>query len=285
MALTYNVYLSTRNSADYLDLHLASIFMQTHKPNAVFVYNDGSSDRTKELLATYKTNHYNNFYVYDIGYDRGYDVGRIYSNMNTLLRLAESMYLRTVDYEVITADDVVLPPHYIATCISAMRFSRNLAIVSGDEYNGRNKSPRGAGRVIKHSLFYESDMLKGYFPETISAESAMIYEALRLGYEVELLPMIAFAHCRANGKNHGFKRNIDSMKSLGYSKKYVIGRFLKTLIDGVDFPRSKTIPLAMHYLLSKQKCDYPYYFTEFISQYQNNLISSKIKRKVLLNAK
>ena len=52
------------NGAQYLRTQLDSILAQTHKVDEIIVYDDASSDNTKEILEEYKNKHPNLFFIH-----------------------------------------------------------------------------------------------------------------------------------------------------------------------------------------------------------------------------
>ena len=46
----YSVVMAFKNSEEYIQVALESIFLQTHKPVEVYVINDHSTDSTYKLL-------------------------------------------------------------------------------------------------------------------------------------------------------------------------------------------------------------------------------------------
>ena len=80
-----------------------SLANQTVNPRYIIIVDDGSRDRTPNILRELK-NKVTNLYIIT-NPDLGYDVRRIVTNWNNALRFAEEMNLEQTDHHMIGTDD------------------------------------------------------------------------------------------------------------------------------------------------------------------------------------
>lgn len=243
-----------------------SILEQRLKPENIFVYDDGSTDHTVEVIEDLQKQHQN---LYLLRTDpHAPDISRLPANFNHLFRYAERLGLRNTAYELITADDVILYPDYCQKLIDFMQENSDYAIVSGvGTTDGFMKAPRGI-RMIRKAM-YDHSLFNGYWAENPSFESALLYEAMRQGYKVKALNEVKFIHLRPTGKHHSYKTFGRAMRALNYSKLYVFARLAVNFISGKDYPRSKTWNILFAYLTYGPVEPYPQEFIRFIHKRQH----------------
>ena len=98
-----------QNSQENIRLALISIRDQLIKPEYVIVVNDGSSDKTIEIVEDMKKQ-WSSLYLIN-NPDLGYDISRVVKNWNVAIRLAKEIGLK-IDYHMIATDDTVYPIDY-----------------------------------------------------------------------------------------------------------------------------------------------------------------------------
>lgn len=206
-----------------------SIKKQTINPEYVIVVNDGSTDKTKDILDDMQKEWP---YLYVItNPDLGYDIGRVVKNWNAAIKFSREKSLRKTDYHLIAADDTIYPRHYAEQIITYMDSDPLVAIASGSHSKYKPLMPHGAGRFIRNS-FFEGTMWHGCYPEQMGYESAILYEASRCGYSYIVIQDARFEHIRPLGETHKFYEFGASMRTLGYHPVFAFGRFLKYFITG-----------------------------------------------------
>lgn len=248
---TYSVILTCRNSESIIKDALLSLKNQTVQPAFVIVINDGSTDRTAEILAEIKKGWPA---VHVITHpDYGYDVTRIVRNWNEALDYeAKNDTLPQTDFHMIATDDTIYPPHYAESLLSYMAERPKLAIVSGD-YAGQNaKTPHGAGRFVRNACFKELTK-NGRYPEKLGYESWIVAKAILAGHECKVIPYLTFKHIRPLGSDHKFREFGSSMRALGYHPAYAIGRCLLSLATGKPTGRLGACYMLYYYLTFKPK--------------------------------
>lgn len=273
---SYYIILTCRNSETTIGKTLDSIFNQTQKPDYIIVINDGSTDSTLDILTKYK--HANkNFHIISHP-DWGYDVTRIVKNWNEAIKYTKENKFQPTEYHMISQDDSSYSPTYAQEIITEMNSNKKLMAVSGDAENSSNLVPRGNGRFIRNSIF-EKTIWHGFYPEKMGYESAILYEAERLGYGYKIMKDTKFEHLRQLGAIHKFYEWGPSMKTLGYHPLYVISRFLKNFITGKETGRIGAIRMLYSFITYEPTSDgYNSNYEEELRKYIQKKQLNRLKR-------
>lgn len=228
--MRYAVIVVTRNGASTLKRTLDSILSQTMKPSYVCVVNDGSTDDTAKMLATYHSRNRSTFYVVNRP-DRGYDIRRVPINLNCAhetLRVVNAEY----EYHMVSGDDCVYPKEYAALLVSRMTSTPPVAVASGQPKSygsiSQEHSPSGSGRMLRSSFW---NAIGGRYPPRAGWETWLLYEALKAGFRVRLYRDLMYEHLRPRGSTHQFTYWGAAMYALGYHPLYALGRIAKNLIN------------------------------------------------------
>jgi glycosyltransferase involved in cell wall biosynthesis len=224
---SYFAVISCRNSEETIKNALVSIKEQGIAPEYVFVIDDGSTDKTKTILDDMKKE-WENLYVIT-NHDRGYDIGRVVKNWNAAIKMSRDSGLPKTDYHMISTDNSIYPKYYAEKIISYMAANPRSAIVSGNYSGYRSIMPLWAGKFIRNSFFEETSW-KGYYPEQIGYQYAVIYEASRCGYSQRVLDDIKFEQIGRLVEANQFYEFGASMRTLGYHPVFVLARFLRYFI-------------------------------------------------------
>lgn len=271
--------VTCRNSQDTIRKALASIKEQTIKPEHVIVINDGSSDKTKEILEEMQKN-WPSLYVIT-NPDLGYDISRVVRNWNAAIKLIRESDLRKTDYHMIATDDTIYPPEYVKKIISYMDSNPSVAVASGNYSEYKHAMPHGAGRLIRNS-FFEKTIWHGYYPEQMGYESAILYEASHCGYTNYVIEGAKYEHLRPLGETHKFYEFGASMRTLGYHPVFAFGRFLKYLITGEITGRLGATYMLYYYLTYTPKSiGYDRMYDEGIRRYIRENQVQRLKNVIL----
>ena len=247
---SYFAIVTCRNSEDDIHAALMSLRNQTFTPQYVIVVDDGSTDKTAEILTQTKQN-WQSLYVITHN-DLGYDIGRVVKNWNEAITYSRSKGLIHTSYHMIATDDTTYPSGYAKQLVDFMDNNDNIAIASGNYTKYLPEKPHGAGRFVRNS-FFENTQWGGLYPELMGYESAILYESERLGYRYSILTEAKFQHTRPLGKHHKFYEFGASMKTLGYHPVFVWGRFAKYLATGEVTGRIGAFNMLYYYLSYKPK--------------------------------
>jgi glycosyltransferase involved in cell wall biosynthesis len=247
---TYFAIVTCRNSEDDIHAALTSLKEQTLAPLYVIVVDDGSTDKTSQILTQTKQD-WHSLYVITHD-DLGYDISRVVRNWNEAIKYSRTKGLAHTTYHMIATDDTTYPPEYAKQLVDLMDNNSKIAIASGNYTKYVPEKPHGAGRFVRNSFFEKTDW-EGLYPELMGYESAVLYESQRLGYHYAILTDAIFQHSRPLGKHHKFYEFGASMKTLGYHPAFVWGRFAKYLVTGEVTGRIGAFNMLYYYLSYRPK--------------------------------
>ena len=247
---TYYAILTCRNSEDKIEKAIISLLAQTMTPEYIIIINDGSTDKTINIIEKLQMV-FKNLYVIT-NPDLGYNIGRVVSNWNKAIKFAKENNLPQTDYHMITTDDTEYEFEYAEKILRHMEDEKTLAIASGNYDDNEYITPHGAGRFVRNSFF---DKYHQLYPEKMGYESFVLHTADHYGYRYKVFNEARFIHTRPLGTDHNFYEFGASMKTLGYHPLYVIGRFLIYLIDGKPIGRLGALHMIYHYLHYKPKSE------------------------------
>lgn len=275
----YYVIVTCRNSEDTIEKAIYSLHNQTIKPEYIITIDDGSTDRTPEILKRMSGEMQNLFVITNP--DMGYDVTRIVKNWNKAIQFSRENNLKPTDYHMIGTDDTIYEPDYAEKIISLMDNNQNLAIVSGRYDENRYEKPHGAGRFVRNSFFNNTHYL---YPEKMGYESVILITALKANMRYMILREARFEHTRPLGQNHHFYEFGASMRTLGYHPIFAFGRFLKYFITGKPIGRMGALYMIYHYISYKPKetgydSMYPEDIRKYLRQEQIDKIKSVLRIK------
>lgn len=221
------------------------------KPEYIIVVNDGSTDRTQEILEDIQKNSNGDLHLIQHP-DWGYDVNRTVKNWNEAIKLTKDKNLQKTEYHLIATDDTIYSNDYAQKIIAYMDSNLQTAVVSGNYARHKPTMPHGAGRFVRNS-FFENTAWRGYYPEQMGFESAILYEANSCGFATYVLNEARFEHVRTLGKVHKFREFGASMRTLGYHPLFAIARFLKYFVTGTVTGRIGALYMLYYYLTYKPK--------------------------------
>lgn len=227
MKTAYAVIVVTRNGASTIERTLDTILDQTLEPACVCAVNDGSTDSTAGILATYQRRNQGKFFVVTQP-DRGYDIRRVPANLNSGYSRLKT---REHDYLMISGDHCTYPREYARSLISRMASDAGVVVASGQPRTGGRLSqehlPSGGGRMIRCSFW---QAVGGKYPIRAGWEAWLLYKAMEKGFKVRLFDDLIFENLRPRGAVHGFRYWGAAMYALGYHPLYVLGRVAMNLL-------------------------------------------------------
>lgn len=261
----YFVILTCRNSQSTIRSAIESILKQTVLPEYIIIINDGSTDKTAEIIQEIRSAQPS---IYVITHpDWGYDIKRVVSNWNEAIRFSKERNLKRTKFHLIATDDAEYSPEYVETLIQSMDSNEKIAIASGTYSEHAPDMPHGAGRLVNNS-FLENTIWRGCYPEKMGYESAVLYEADRCGYNHIVISNARFRHTRPLGLGHKFYEFGASMQTLGYHPLFALGRILKYFVTGEVTGRIGAIYMLYYYLSYEPKSEgYDSLYDERIRNY------------------
>jgi len=223
---SYWCCLFTRDGAETLAITLSSIVHQSIPPSFIIVIDDGSTDRTPQILREIR-------YTFPILFiiktdSKTRDLRRAPRLLN--LGLAESERKPETSFMMISGDDADFPADYSEKIMSRMITEGGVAVASGDwgmtTTMGLERQPHGGGRFVR------SDFMKkigNEYPVGYGWETWLIFKAMESGYKTRNYPDIKYRHLRPFRPTnvYGWGR---AMYSLGYPFYFVFLRFIRNLL-------------------------------------------------------
>jgi glycosyltransferase involved in cell wall biosynthesis len=247
---TYFAIVTCRDSEDNIRDSLTSLKNQTLPPQYVIVVDDGSTDKTSEIL-TQIGQDWHSLHVITHN-DLGYDISRVVRNWNEAITYSRSKELPHTTYHMIATDDTTYSSAYAKQLVDFMDKNSDIAIASGNYTKYVPEKPHGAGRFVRNT-FFEQTHWGGLYPELMGYESAILYESERLGYHSAIVTVAKYQHSRPLGMHHKFYEFGASMKTLGYHPAFVWGRFAKYLATGEVTGRIGAFNMLYYYFTYKPK--------------------------------
>jgi glycosyltransferase involved in cell wall biosynthesis len=261
----YFAILTCRNSQGSIRSAIVSILKQTIVPEYIIIINDGSTDKTIDILQEIRSTRPS---IHVIAHpDWGYDIKRVVLNWNEAIRFSKERNLKRTKYHLIATDDTEYSPDYVETLVHSMDSDEKIAIASGTYSEHIPVMPHGAGRLVRNS-FLEDSMWRGFYPEKMGYESAVLYEADRCGYNHMVLSNARFKHTRPLGQSHKFYEFGASMQTLGYHPLFALSRILKYFVTGEVTGRIGALYMLYYYLSYQPKFEgYDSLYDERIRNY------------------
>ena len=211
--------IPARNEEQFIGETLTALLNQDIDDNYIIVVNDGSEDKTQEVV-----NSFPNIELINIE-NRGFDA----QGTPILARVINQGLEKLVpevsyDYIMILGSDHILPSNYITKIVDHMDHNRDIAICSGQIKDEKSKVPRGSGRIVR-SDFWKAIGLQ--YPLKFGFETYLLIKAQQMGYRIDVLNDLISLTSRPTRKSYKKETYISygkSLRALGYIQLYSVGR-------------------------------------------------------------
>jgi len=275
--MTYWTLLVTRDGEKSIASTVQSILAQTKPPSVILIVDDGSTDRTREILHEVERRYSPRIRSVVLP-DKGYDIRRVVNNLNVAMQKADEVGVET-DYVLISGDDCIYPSNYVEHLVSEMERDQDLVVASGSilEPNGPREyfAPHGSGRIVRSRFFQQ---LGNRYPPYYGYETWLLFEALRAGFKIRNFGELRFKHSRRQGSLHAFDDWGLAMRCLGFHPLEVVRRCL-TDLDRQHIPLNACLKMLYDYFKPISRKEDPYFklyskaFRRFVSEHQRRQIS------------
>ncbi len=223
---TFIIITPCYNEQKYIEFSLKSVVNQTIKPSKWIIVNDGSTDKTAEII-----NNYTDKYDFIEYYFRHKSTGQTYfsSNVYAIMEGWEQVKELDFDYLGILDSDITLPKKYYEKIIAEFENDMNLGVASGiyenlidgklvPVINDRRSTPK-AIQIFRKEVF---EQIGGYLPLKYGGEDTAACVMARMhGWKVWSFPNIKVIHHRPTGS--GNSKNIIKAKYMLGLNEYFIG--------------------------------------------------------------
>lgn len=211
--------IPARNEEQFIGETLTALLNQDIDDNYIIVINDGSEDKTKEVVDSFPNIELIN--IENRGFDaQGTPILARVINQGLEKLVPEVSY----DYIMILGSDHILPSNYIRKIVDHLDHNRDIAICSGQIKGEKSKVPRGSGRIVR-SDFWKSIGLQ--YPLKFGFETYLLIKAQQLGYRIDVLNDLISLTSRPTRKSYKKETYISygkSLRALGYIQLYSAGR-------------------------------------------------------------
>lgn len=266
----YYVICCVRDAEENIESVMQSIVNQTVLPSKIIIVNDGSTDKTPDILQDYKQNHPELIQVLHTD-STTRDYTRIPKLWNMCLH-------KEYDFHMIAAGDTIFAPNYAEIILKKMYDDPKIVICSGYHGKERIDQPHGGGRFVRQSFFF-----KYYekYPEKIGYETQIVYQALIHNYKIAVFKEAKFDHAEKLGTQHNFVEFGQAMRAMGFHPLYVLGRCFLEIIKNDNVGRRGSLNMLWYYLRFKpQKDGYYSLFSEDFRKNLRNLQTKEIKQLI-----
>ncbi len=203
----YVIVTPAHNEAGYLRPTIESVLRQTVPPSRWVIVDDGSTDETPALVASFAREH--GFLQY---YRRQRDSAQSYFASNVYAIREGIRQVEALDYEFLAVldADITLPPDYYEQILSRFEADPALGVASGiyeNLVNGRlqkvmndRRSTPKAIQVFRRSCF---EQIGGYVPLKHGGEDTCTCIMARMcGWKAWSFPELKVIHRRPTGLGH-----------------------------------------------------------------------------------
>ena len=211
--------IPARNEEKFIGETLTALLNQDIEDNYIIVVNDGSEDKTKEVVDSFPNIELIN--IENRGFDaQGTPILARVINQGLEKLVPEVSY----EYIMILGSDHILPSNYITKIVDHMDHNRDIAICSGQIKDEKSKVPRGSGRIVR-SDFWKAIGLQ--YPLKFGFETYLLIKAQQMGYRIDVLNDLISLTSRPTRKSYKKETYISygkSLRALGYIQLYSVGR-------------------------------------------------------------
>ena len=186
--LVYSVVLPCWNEERHIGNTLENLLSQDLKADRIIVVDDGSTDRTSEILKSYpvevvKRPSHTQSYIGTPEIARCINAG--------LTELAKN----PSEFVLLCGSDHIMPHNYASEVIRRMR--KDGAGVASGEIRGEPRNvPTGTGRMVLWRIF---DDIGNAYPENYGWEVYLLWKANQMGYKLSYYKDILFDTLRPTG--------------------------------------------------------------------------------------
>jgi len=236
------VVIIARNEENFIRKIIDNLKIQDLTPYRIIVVNDGSTDKTGEILSNIEN-------VEIINREKRYEDFLAKKDLAITINsgLEKLQNDEECDFVMISGADLIFQKNYLSSITERMRTNPKIAISSGVIEGEFSIEPRGAGRVVRYD-FWKKIGLK--YPVNYGYEGYLLWKAKSMDYEIESFSDLVMQSQRKTGSGYNPKLYYYygiGLKALGYTHLYTIGR-------AILMARKK--PKGAYYLLSGFFSDY-----------------------------
>ena len=263
------VVLIARNEEKIIPKTLECVINQKLKPYRIIVVNDGSKDKTGEVVSQFHSVELINRPPRDESFLAKKELA---ATIN--LGLEKVQNDQKCQYVCIMGSDILYSENYLYKIISRMEQNPNLVIASGVIENEFSIEPRGGGRVVRTDFWRKIGFR---YPENYGYEGYLVLKANSLGFETASFRDIVSSTQRKTGTHYDAKKYYYyglGLKALGYTVSYVLA---KSFLFFLKKPQGSFYMLRGYF--SNYNDLYEKELRDYVKQTQSNAILDSKKQK------
>lgn len=260
-----------RNEEKIISKTIESLRTQILLPYRIIVVNDGSIDKTAEIVSKFTDVELITLSKTHESYLGRKELAEIF---NIGLKKLENDH--NCEFILIMGADQILPQNYLSEIVKRIIFNKKIVIASGVAKKKYITVPSGGGRVVRYD-FWKKLNLK--YPTNYGFEGYLVWKALSMGYKTSVFADLETTIQRKAGTLYNLKVYYYyglALKALGYSIPYALGRILLF---------SKRTPKGSYYMLKGFFSNYDVLYEkelrDFVKQTQRHeLLKFKHLKKI-----
>jgi len=213
------VVILARNEEKFIGKMLSSLLEQDLLPYRILVVNDGSTDKTKEVVSSF-----DNIELINREKRNGSLVGKKELAEVINLGLEKFQNDKNCDFIFFPGAELLYQKNYLLSIVKRMKNNPKIVISSGVIKGEFSIEPRGAGRVIRYDFWKKLGLA---YPINYGYEAYLLLKAESMGYLAISYPDLIIETLRKTGSKYEPKRYYYyglGLKALGYTLPYVLIR-------------------------------------------------------------
>jgi glycosyltransferase involved in cell wall biosynthesis len=221
--------ISARNEENFISDTIDSLISQSIPPKLIVIVDDGSVDKTTNVISKYKKKGVELIVRKDrIGGPSMLGTPMMALPFNIAFKFIEDSKI-DFDYIMISGADCIFQEDYIKIITERLSNDNKLVIASGFQFGEsiNRDHARGAGRIIKEK-FWKMYGAKYPYPSYLW-ESGIIFYAQMHGLKVRGYTDVYYNSQRTSGSNINMIRYGRMLRAIGYPVLIVIGRALRII--------------------------------------------------------
>ena len=256
------VIIPARNEESKIAKTLESILNQDLKPYRVIVVNDGSTDKTGKIVASFTKVEVVNRSARTENLVAKKELAETFN-----ARLQKLLNDEDCKFILISGADLIIPINYLSTIVKRMIENPNIAVSSGVIKDEFSTVPRGPGRVVRYDFWKKIGLI---YPVNYGFEGYLLAKSASMGYENVVYEDVIATTQRKTGSEYHPTRYYYyglGMKALGWTIPYALARI---------FILSKVKPKGAYHMLRGYFSNYRDLYEPELRKYVKNTQRSNI---------
>ena len=213
------VVIIARNEENSIKKTIDCLKMQDLVPYRIIAVNDGSTDKTGEILSTLENIEVINRQRREESYLAKKELA---NTVNSGLEKLQNDL--DCEFVMLSGADLIFPKNYLSSIVDRMRDEPKIAISSGIIEGEFSIEPRGGGRIVRYDFWKQLGL---QYPVNYGFEAYLLLKAKSMGFEIISFQDLVVKTSRKTGSKYNpylYYYYGLGMKALGYTLPYVLVR-------------------------------------------------------------